>query len=80
MLMFFVHVDGFFILHIMVVLLDPHDNQSNSDQDGLQDVIIIGCTDEEKKDKNRKENRFCIMPVSESRKENNDEEGTFVVW
>ena len=65
----------------MVVWLDPRDNQSNSDQDGLQDVIIIGLygRDAEKNDKNRKENRFCIMPVSESRKENNDEEGTSVV-
>ena len=61
----------------MVVSLDPRDNRSNSDQDGLQDVIIIGGKDEEKKDKNRKENRFRIMPVRESRKENNNEEGRF---
>ena len=75
--MVFVHVDNFLFLRIMIVSLDPRYNQPNSDEDGLQDVIIIGGKDEEKKDKNRKENRFRIMPVRESRKENNDEEGRF---
>ena len=59
----------------MIVSLGPRDNQLTSGQDGLQNVIIIGGKDEEKKDYNRKENRFRIMPVRESGKENNDEEG-----
>ena len=60
--MLIVHLDKFLFLHIMVVSLDPGDNQI-SDQDGLQGVIIIGGKDEEKTDENRKENRFRIRPV-----------------
>ena len=63
----------------MIVSLDPRDNQLTSDQDGLQNVIIIGIKDEEKKDNIWEENRLRIMAVRESGKENNDEEGRFMI-
>jgi len=56
-------------------ILDSGHHRSKSDHDEIQDVIIIGGKDEDRRDKNKKENRFRIVPVRESRKEDNDEEG-----
>ena len=59
----------------MLILIDSSLNPSKSDPEEIQDVIIIGEKNENLEDKSRKENRFRLVPVRKSNKQNNDEEG-----